>query len=86
MESHSFAGWFALITGVVVLVSAVWQIRDGEMTRDEARGQFVFAAGMIIAGLGIGFVDPPTGPRLALVGIVGLAAGLLIQERHHEPR
>lgn len=86
MESHSFAGWFALITGVVVLVSAVLQVRDGELTRDEARGQFVFAAGMMVAGIGIGFVDPPTGPRVALVGIVGLAAGLLIQERHHEPR
>lgn len=85
MESHSFAGWFALITGVVVLVSAVLQVRDGELTRDEARGQFVFAAGMMVAGIGIGFVDPPTGPRVALVGIVGLAAGLLIQERHHEP-
>ncbi len=41
---------------------------------------------MIIAGLGLGFVDPPTGPRIALVGIAGLAVGLLVQERNHEPR
>ena len=86
MENHSIAGWFALITGIVVFLSAVSQIRDGDLTRAEARGQFIFAAGMIIAGLGLGFVDPPTGPRIALVGIAGLAVGLLVQERNHEPR
>ena len=86
MENHSIAGWFALITGIVVFLSAVSQIRDGDLTRTEARGQFIFAAGMIIAGLGLGFVDPPTGPRIALVGIAGLAVGLLVQERNHEPR
>ena len=86
MENHSIAGWFALITGIVVFLSAVSQIRDGDITRAEARGQFIFAAGMVIAGLGLGFVDPPTGPRIALGGIAGLAIGLLVQERSHEPR
>jgi phosphatidylglycerophosphate synthase len=86
METHSGAGWFALITGVVVLFSAIIQIRAGEMTRVEARGQLIFAAGMLIAGIGLAFVAPPNGTRVALVGIAGLAAGLLIAERHHEPR
>ena len=86
METHSGAGWFALITGVVVLFSAVWQIRVGEMTRTEARGQLIFAAGMLIAGIGLAFVAPPNGTRVALVGIAGLAAGLLVAERNHEPR
>ncbi len=86
MENHSIAGWFALITGLVVFASAVSQIRDGDITRDEARGQFIFAAGMVLAGLGLAFIDPPTGPRVALVGIAGLAAGLLVQERYQEPR
>ncbi|NLG63525.1 MAG: hypothetical protein GX539_14905 [Candidatus Cloacimonetes bacterium] len=86
MGTHVFAGWFALLSGVVVIISAVAQIRDGDLAPDEARGQLVLAAGLLIAGLGIGFIAPPTGPRIAILGIVGLAAGLLVQERYQEPR
>lgn len=86
METHSAAGWFALITGLVVLFSAFWQIRQGELKRTEARGQLIFGVGMLIAGIGLAFVAPPNGTRIALVGIAGLAAGLLVAERHHEPR
>lgn len=86
MENHGFAGWFALVSGILVIVSALAQIREGDLTTREARGQFILAAGLVIAGLGIGFIAPPAGPRVALVGIAGLAAGLLIQERYQEPR
>jgi hypothetical protein len=86
MENHGFAGWFAVISGIIVIISAVAQIREGDLTKQEARGQFILAAGLLIAGLGIGFVAPPLGPRIALLGIAGLAAGLLVQERYQAPR
>jgi hypothetical protein len=42
-----------------------------------SRGLFVLAAGLLVAGLGVGLADHPAGVRLGGIGLVALAAWLL---------
>jgi hypothetical protein len=84
MDSNTVIGIFLFITGLVILVPVLLQLRDGTYRLDEIWGMFVLVAGFAIVGTGYAFYEGSTLRWLSLIGLGAVVLGLLIQHKRRD--
>jgi uncharacterized membrane protein YfcA len=89
MDSDAVIGTFLFVTGLMILVPVLLQLRDGTYELREIRGMFVLVAGFAVVGAGFAFFDGRVQHWLSLIGLGAVLLGLLIQHkrrgRHDAP-
>ena len=84
MENNTAIGVFLMVTGLVILVPVLLQIREGRYRWREAWGIFVLVAGFLLVGLAYSLYDGNALRRLALVGLGAVLFGLFVQHKRHD--
>ncbi|HUF50375.1 MAG TPA: hypothetical protein VMN60_06045 [Longimicrobiales bacterium] len=84
MERNSAIGIFLIMTGLVILVPVVVQIRDGRYRWREAWGMFVLAGGFMLVGTAYAMYDGVPLRWLALTGLAAVLCGLFVQHKRRD--
>lgn len=84
MDSDTVIGIFLFVTGAMILVPVLLQLRDGTYHIREIWGMFVLVAGFVIVGTGYAFYSDAAQRTLALVGLGAVLFGLLVQHKRRD--
>ena len=84
MENNSAIGIFLMITGVVILVPVILQLRDGRFRWHEVWGMFVLVGGFMLVGAAYTLYDGAALRNLAVVGLGAVLSGLFVQHKRHD--
>lgn len=84
METDTVIGIFLFVTGAMILVPVLLQLRDGTYRLREIWGMFVLVAGFAIVGTGYAFYSGGMQRTLSLVGLGAVLFGLLVQHKRRE--
>jgi uncharacterized membrane protein YfcA len=84
MENNSAIGIFLMITGLVILVPVILQIREGRFRWQEVWGMFVLVAGFVLVGAAYTLYHGAVLRNLALVGLGAVLFGLFVQHRRQD--
>lgn len=84
MENNSAIGIFLMITGLVILVPVILQLRDGRFRWQEVWGMFVLVGGFVLVGAAYTLYDGTALRNLAVVGLGAVLLGLFVQHKRHD--
>ena len=84
METNTAIGVFLAITGLVILVPVLLQIREGRYRWREVWGIFVLVGGFLLVGAAYALYDGDALRRLALVGLAAVLFGLFVQHKRQD--
>ena len=88
MGSERFAGYFMLVTAVVVAIPVVLQLRAREADWKYAWSPILFVVGLATIGAGYAFAAEADQRLIAITGIAAMQIGLVFAQRTRksEPR
>jgi hypothetical protein len=72
-------GVFLVLTGVVIAIPLLAEIRDGERNLRELLSPALLSAGLLAAGGGLWLVPPERETSIAVAGVILALAGLLLR-------
>jgi uncharacterized membrane protein YfcA len=84
MENNTAIGIFLMVTGLVILVPVILQIRDGRFRWQEVWGMFVLVAGFLLVGAAYALYHGAMLRNLALLGLAAVLFGLFVQHKRQD--
>ena len=85
MQSEKFAGYFILVTALIVAVPVVLQLRAREADWKHAWAPVLFFLGLATTGVGFAFTAPPNQTSIAVGGVVAMLVGLIFSQKTRKP-
>ena len=85
MQADKFAGYFILVTALLVAVPVVLQLRSREADWKHAWAPVLFFLGLAVTGAAFAFIDPPMQTSIALGGVAAMLVGLVFAEKTTGP-
>lgn len=81
MQSEKFAGYFMLVTSLIIAIPVVLQLRAREADWKYAWSPVLFFLGLATAGAAFAFVAPPNQTSIAVVGVAAMLVGLIFAQK-----
>lgn len=81
MQTERFAGYFMLLTAVVVAIPVVLQLRAREADWKYAWAPILFVLGIAVTGAAYVFASPQNQRSIALVGVAAMLLGLIFAQK-----
>jgi len=81
MQTDRFAGYFMLVTAVVVAVPVILQIRAREADWKHVWSPVLFVVGLAIAGGAYAFGSPENQRSIAVAGVAAMLLGLIFAQK-----
>lgn len=81
MQTETFAGYFMLVTAIIVAIPVVLQLRAREADWKHAWAPLLFIAGLATAGASFAFVPAPNQTSIAVAGVAAMLVGLIFAQK-----
>lgn len=81
MQAEKFAGYFILVTALLVAVPVVLQLRAREADWKHAWAPVLFFIGLAATGCAFAFTEPPIQTSIALGGVAAMLVGLIFSQK-----
>lgn len=81
MSSERFAGYFMLLTAVVVAIPVALQLRARESDWKHVWSPFLFLLGLAATGAAYAFGSPANQQNIAIAGVAAMLLGLLFAQK-----
>ena len=81
MTAERFAGYFMLVTSVVVAIPVILQIRSRESDWKYVWAPILFVIGLAMTGAGYAFAAPQNQKSIAVAGIAAMLLGLVFAQK-----
>jgi hypothetical protein len=85
MHSNRFAGYFMLVTALVVAVPVALQLRSRAADWKYAWSPILFVLGLATVGSAYAFGSAPHQKSIAVVGVAAMLIGLLFAQKSRKP-
>lgn len=80
MKTHQFAGYFMLVTAVLVAIPVILQLRAREADWKHAWSPVLFVLGLAVTGCAYAF-GAQNQRSIAIVGVAAMLLGLLFAQK-----
>ena len=80
MGAERYAGYFMLVTAVIIAVPVLFQIRSRELDLRKAWGLILFFIGLAATGCAFAFVDSDKQTSIAVAGVAAMLVSLLFAQ------
>lgn len=84
MQSEKFAGYFMLVTSLIVAVPVILQLRAREADWKYAWSPVLFFVGLATTGAAFAFSAPPNQTSIAVGGVAAMLVGLIFAQKTKE--
>ncbi|MGQ0561649.1 MAG: hypothetical protein ACT443_07230 [Gemmatimonadota bacterium] len=81
MQAEKFAGYFMLVTALIVAIPVVLQLRSREADWKHAWSPVLFFLGLAITGAAFAFTADPNQTSIAVAGVAAMLVGLIFAQR-----
>jgi hypothetical protein len=86
MQSGRFAGYFMLVTSVIVAIPVILQLRARESDWRHVWSPILFIIGLAVVGCAYAFVSPPIQKSLAIAGVAAMLVGMFFAQKTSKHR
>jgi hypothetical protein len=84
MENSTAIGIFLMVTGLVILVPVILQLREGRFRWQEVWGMFVLVGGFLLVGAAYALLHGAALRNLAVLGLGAILFGLFVQHKRQD--
>lgn len=81
MQAEKFAGYFILVTALLVAVPVILQLRAREADWKHAWAPVLFFLGLAATGCAFAFLVAPMQTSIALGGVAAMLVGLIFSQK-----
>lgn len=81
MQTEKFAGYFMLVTALIVAIPVVLQLRAREADWKHAWAPVLFFLGLATSGASFAFVPPANQTSIAVAGVAAMLVGLIFAQK-----
>lgn len=81
MQSDRFAGYFMIVTSVIVAIPVVLQLRAREADWKHAWSPILFVLGLLATGAAYAFSSAQNQKSIAVVGVAAMLLGLIFAQK-----
>ena len=81
MGAERYAGYFMLVTAVIIAVPVILQIRTRESDFRHAWAPVLFFLGLAVIGIAFAFIDPDKQTSIAVAGVAAMLVSLLFGQK-----
>ena len=80
MGAERYAGYFMLVTALIVAVPVIFQIRAREADFRHAWAPVLFFIGLALTGVAFAFINPDQQTSVAIAGVAAMLIALLFAQ------
>ena len=81
MGAERYAGYFMLVTALMIAVPVILQIRTRESDFRHAWAPVLFFLGLAVIGSAFAFIDPDKQTSIAVAGVAAMLVSLLFGQK-----
>ncbi|MGQ0815402.1 MAG: hypothetical protein ACT4O1_13245 [Gemmatimonadota bacterium] len=85
MQAEKFAGYFMLVTALIVAIPVVLQLRARAADWKHAWSPVLFCLGLALTGVAFAFTTDPNQTSIAVAGVAAMLVGLVFAQKTTRP-
>lgn len=81
MQADRFAGYFMIVTSVIVAIPVILQLRAREADWKHAWSPILFVLGLLVTGAAYAFATAQNQKSIAIAGVAAMLVGLIFAQK-----